>query len=163
MWPGLCYVCRFINNHFYSHISARCDQTRLPEIKWWHSFLLSHLCEMWQKLWIYSSWNFWFLLSHLCEMWRKVFGILFLPENFYSHISARCDDISIMERCSFLISTLTSLRDVTQKFLKLLQKKLISTLTSLRDVTIFSFQGSRIFQFLLSHLCEMWPLEDDRW
>ena len=54
--------------------------------------------------------------------------------NFYSHISARCDMDSMMDLDTVMISTLTSLRDVT---------------------IVYDGNAEKLMEFLLSHLCEM--------
>ena len=58
-----------------------------------------------------------------------------MSDNFYSHISARCDDLTLSCFNRLDISTLTSLRDVTLILVPLRRQDQISTLTSLRDVT----------------------------
>ena len=188
--------------NFYSHISARCDEesislkvssqistlTSLRDVTaaWplavmvQFAFLLSHLCEMWLCWGITSNYPTKFLLSHLCEMWPSYWDWKVSPRDFYSHISARCDQKTIEEQTSQIeISTLTSLRDVTavSKVIARLNSDFYSHISARCDEISLTFgiNGSDFYShisarcdsgrrrlglgtlgFLLSHLCEMW-------
>ena len=107
--------------NFYSHISARCDNQLIEEMA-----ELTHF---------YSH------ISARCD--RQFCLCLQNQKYFYSHISARCDSLIRSERVCSEISTLTSLRDVTDRLYDAYLAAKISTLTSLRDVTGFALHQSR--------------------
>ena len=121
--------------HFYSHISARCDRLHLPQKTAGQNFY-SHISARCDSQTVYRKklrYDFYSHISARCDP-SPLFLVVKLWD-FYSHISARCDIHRKNKEQKNCISTLTSLRDVTDRCWKPTSDLGISTLTSLRDVT----------------------------
>ena len=116
---------------FYSHISTRCDLSRSQLMSNLGIFLLTHLYEMWLLRLPQLTHCCWFLLTHLYEMW---------------HLIWRC------RRRAKIISTHTSLRDVTPAHPECFPRFQISTHTSLRDVTCTDWQRFPETDYFYSHI-----------
>ena len=107
------YRKRASNLYFYSHISARCDKVLLIISVWLNDFYshISARCDNDPEIFEPGMTDFYSHISARCDaQWNAISAGTF---DFYSHISARCDTIEFMDLCYVIISTLTSLRDVT--------------------------------------------------
>ena len=90
-------------------------------------------------------------------MWREEAESLSCYLDFYSHISARCDSHISPTWELPRISTLTSLRDVTQNTVRSCLRCMYfySHISARCDEKLEKFLHE-LNKFLLSHLCEMW-------
>ena len=122
-----------------THTSLRDVTLQLVKQIPYNEFLLTHPCEMWPAS-IPARHPLEYFYSHIPARCDSSFDCWLVDIlNFYSHIPARCDNVVNNSPNSDIISTHTSLRDVTRFLLCSLQY---------------------IHQFLLTHPCEMWLISN---